>query len=176
MFSEPENIVQGAWLVRDMDESLDYWISKGAGPFKLIRHLRDVDFDCRGSRLQLDLSVAWGQFGKIQIELIQQHNAEVLSPYTKPEEGIHSSKGVFHHLAVLNQDYDKSFHDATKIEGYDCILKGSFNDTRFALIDTMEIFGFVMELTEATPGLVEFYAEVKKAAENWDGRNPIHLM
>ena len=175
MFAGAGSILQSGWVVRDIDEALEHWLKKGAGPFWVGRNLWDFDFQYRGNPTHLDLSVAWGQLGGIQIELVQQHN-DAPSAFRDSFPGqIPGGPGAFQHMGLFNPSYEQAYNDVVA-QGYECALRGVSNGTRFAYMDTREPFGFMIELTEMTPAIVEFYGEVERAAKDWDGSNPIRSL
>lgn len=172
MFAGAGSIVQSGWFVRDIDEALEHWLGKGAGPFWVGRHLYDFDFYYRGNPAQLDLSVAWGQFGAIQIELVQQHNDGPSAFRDSFPGDLPEGAGAFQHMGLFNPSYDTAY-DGVVAQGFECALRGVSNGTRFAFMDTRPAFGFMLELTEMTPAIVSFYGEVEEAAKGWDRSNPI---
>ena len=46
----------------------------------------------------------------------------------------------------------------------------------FAFVDTVAVYGHMVEVYEGQKGLVDFYAMVAKAAEGWDGSEPTRPM
>ena len=171
MFAGAGPIIQSAWVVRNFDESRGVWIARGAGPFMVSRRMV-IDVAYRGQPAQLDLSVAWGQFDGMQIELVQQHDDGPSAFRDSFPDGPKGGEGSHHHLGMLNSDYDKCFNDCIA-RGYVAATSGCFNGTRFAHFDTCATFGFMTELTEATEPLLDFYQRVAEAAEGWDGSDPV---
>jgi len=171
MFAGAGPIIQSAWVVRDFDESLTVWIARGAGPFMVGRRMT-IDVAYRYEPVQLELSVAWGQFDGMQIELIQQHNDAPSAFRDTFPDGPLGGEGSHHHLGMLNEDYEKCFNDCVA-RGYVPATSGCFNGTHFAHFDTRATFGFMTELTEATADILDFYRRVEAAAAGWDGRDPV---
>ena len=173
MFAGVGSIIQSGWVVRDMDEALEHWLAKGAGPFWVARRQTDFELFYREDPVKLDLSVAWGQFGAIQIELVQQHNdAPSAFRDSFPGEIPGGHGGAFQHMGLFNPSYEEAYRDVLA-QGFDCSLRGCVNGTRFAFMDTREAFGFMLELTEMSPEMVGFYAEIEQASKDWDGSNPL---
>ena len=174
MFAGASPFVQTAWLVRDLDTALDIWLSRGAGPFHVWRHF-GLAADYRDQPVELELSIALGQFDGMQIELIVQHNDAPSAFHDSfpagPPEGI----GGVHHLAMLNDDFDKALRGCATLD-FAPATSGNFNGTRFAHIDTRTAYGFMTELTEATPAMLEIYRKVAESARNWDGSDPIRAL
>src|SRR5882724_8769112 len=91
-------IVQNAFVVRNIESAVDHWSRKvGVGPFYLLEHIAFGHVYFRGAPLNIDLSVAIAQWGEIQIELIQQHDA---SPSIYTEFAARHGEGL-QHVGVL---------------------------------------------------------------------------
>jgi len=75
--------MQNAFVVTDLDAALDHWTRvMGVGPFFVFERVEFAEIWYRGqSALDIDLSVAIGYWGDLQIELIRQRN-DVPSIYT----------------------------------------------------------------------------------------------
>ena len=72
-------IRQVAYVVEDMDQALKYWIDfLGAGPFYMFEHSQMDDQKYRGGDSQVDVSLAVGNSGDVQIELIYLIEATAL--------------------------------------------------------------------------------------------------
>ena len=171
MFAGADRIVQCAWVVNDIDAALDIWIRRGAGPFRVARHLV-LGLDYRGRPVELDLSVAWGQFDGMQVELIQQHNDADSAFRDSFPNGVPEGVGSIHHLGMLNGDYDKALAGCAALD-FVPATSGNFNGTRFAHVDTRAAYGFMTELTEATTDILNFYRDIEESARDWDGHDPI---
>lgn len=163
--------VQAAWFVADIDAALAIWVARGAGPFRLARHLL-IDTEYRGTPSRLELSVAWGQFDGMQIECVQQHNDAASAFHDSYPDGPPPGIGGIHHFGMVNDDYDRALAGCLAL-GFSPATSGNFNGTRFAHIDTREAYGFMSELTEATPEIRAFYGDLVESARDWDGSDPI---
>ena len=171
MFSGANALVQAAWYVRDLDAALAIWIERGAGPFRVARHMV-IDTEYRGQPSQLELSVAWGQFDGMQVECVQQHNDAASAFKDSYPDGPPPGIGGIHHFGMINHDYDKAFAGCLS-QGFQPATSGDFNGTRFAHVDTREAYGFMTELTEGTDAILTFYRDVEESARDWDGKDPI---
>lgn len=171
MFPGANAFMQAAYLVRDFDTALDHWLKQGAGPFYVGRRMT-LDLAYRDRPAKLELSVAWGQFDGIQVELIEQHCTNPSAFRDLFPEGVADGPGSLHHMGMLNHDYDKAMAGATAL-GYRPATSGCFDGTRFAHMDARPAYGFMIELTEATPNILAFYDTVEKAARGWTGADPV---
>ena len=70
------SIRQIAFVVRSLDRTLRYWTETlGVGPFFVFRNMSPEDFRYRGEPSPAPrLSVALGNSGDLQVELIEQHD------------------------------------------------------------------------------------------------------
>jgi hypothetical protein len=47
---------------------------------------------------------------------------------------------------------------------------------RFAMVDTCADLGHMLELYEPSSGLTQFYSYVRRAAQGWDGGEPVRRL
>ncbi len=166
-------IVQNAYVVRDIETAVAHWSGKiGVGPFFLLEHIRFGDVWFRGRPLSIDLSVAIGQWGELQIELIQQHDA---SPSIYTEFAARHGEGL-QHLGVMCANVDESVATLAR-EGIEPVQWGATaNGMRFAYLGTDAQPGGMIELIERGEAVDAFFAMVKRAAANWDGSRPLRRL
>tara|TARA_A100001015_G_C14486964_1_gene517717 strand:- start:30 stop:377 length:348 start_codon:yes stop_codon:yes gene_type:complete len=95
------NPVQIAYAVEDAEAAAKKWAAEfGAGPFFLAEHILVTDVIYRGSPGEYDHSSAYGQWGNLMIELVQDHGigpSVVKDSYAPGETGLH-------HLAYFVDD------------------------------------------------------------------------
>lgn len=69
------NVRQNGYVVRDMGAALKHWTEVlGVGPFYYIEQVQMDVFTFRGEPSEIDVSIALGNSGDLQIELICQRN------------------------------------------------------------------------------------------------------
>lgn len=171
MFKGSGPFIQSGWAVADIDEAVDAWLAKGAGPFFVKRDVRDIPAVYRGSPTQVDLDIAWGQLGGLQIELVAQRSHGPSCYRDTFPDGFPTGGGGFHHLAMMNPDFDLAYSSCIA-EAFTPAHSGALDGTRVCYFDTRNRFGFMLEITEATPAILEFYEHIKVSAEGWDGSDP----
>ena len=72
---------QIAYAVPDAFEAAKRWVKDfGAGPFFVSEHIPVTDVIYRGSRSSFDHTSAYGQWGDIMVELVQDHLKRDLLP------------------------------------------------------------------------------------------------
>ena len=169
-FADPPD--QLGCVVPDLQAAIAEWAAQGVGPFLVMRNVTIGGYVYEGRPSKPKINVAFSQQGDLQIELIQQHNDAPSAFRDSFPDGPVGGEGSHHHLGMLNDDYEKCFNDCVA-RGYVPATSGCFNGTHFAHFDTRSTFGFMTELTEATPDILDFYRRVADAASGWDGNDPV---
>lgn len=161
-------IVQNAFVVTDLDRSIDNWISNvGVGPFFVMRNLA-LTVTYRGRSMPLDIDIALGQAGPMQIELMKV-NCSTDNVYTDSYPS--GSAGGFHHVAMFTPDLDAAVSNYEE-KGYPLAMDLMFGQTRVVYMDTRHDLGCMVEFYQDTTELRAMYARVAEAAVNWDGSEP----
>ena len=162
-------IMQNGFVVRDWREAALHWAEKlGVGPFFKLEHIKFDECRYRGEPTRIDMSVAIAYTGGYQIELVEQHN-DAPSIYTDFLK--HNEPGL-QHVGTLVEDLDAAL-DANDLR--DSIVQDGRTAAgqRFAYVDTILHNGTMVELIEADEGMRKAFDYMQKAAESWDGRDPI---
>ena len=172
MFPQPlmnHTIIQMAYVVRDIRETAKDWQETfGIGPFFLLEDINITDPHYRGKPQEVDFSVAVCQTGDIHVEFIQQ-NCDSPSCYrdmfAAGEEG-------FHHVGIIAEDYEKEVARYTDM-GFEIAFNGTMGPMDFCYVDTSSKMGCMVEVLENQPFINNYFSNLRNAAENWDGSNPI---
>ena len=94
-------IVQTAYVVKDVRKAIDWWIQDGkAGPFFLLDSFTGPEQRYRGNPTKADVAIAMGFAGHFMIELIQPKDNEP-SVY---QEIIKARGYGLHHLGIAFED------------------------------------------------------------------------
>ena len=161
-------IRQVAYVVEDIDEALEHWVEVvGVAPFFLYRNLELAECHYDGDEITLELSVALGQSGDVQVELIQQHG-------DTPSIYLGEASGKAHHLALWTRDYDDVVA-AYRAQGLRDLQWGSANgaaDERFVYF-APKGSGPMVEVVEVLDRKTQMYAEIAEAACVYDGSEPV---
>lgn len=163
---------QIGYVVSNLDQAIQRWIGLGIGPFFRIDHMPLSSFRVAGVETAIDLSVACAHSGEVQIELIEQHNPEP-SPY---KDFLDRYGPGMQHLGTWSKDYDA---DVARLisQGYRVAFDGeSRGAARFTYFDAPFEPGTFMELADLTDSLEIFCREIRVAATEWDGTNPIRRL
>ena len=144
----------------------------GAGPFFVIDRI-ELDWGIhRGEPCQFLHSSAYGQWGEVMMELVQQDH-EGPSPFrdmfAPGQEGLH-------HTACFVDSLDETL-DQYAQQGYPTAARAmSKLGTEFAFIDTRALMGHMLEVYVADKTLAGFYDSVKTASHHWTGDDVIRKM
>jgi Glyoxalase/Bleomycin resistance protein/Dioxygenase superfamily len=165
--------VQLAYFVQDIaDAARRHHALFGSGPFFIAEHIPLLTCQYRGQPASLDHSSAYGQWGAIMVEFVQQNNpgpSVFRDLYSDGAEGQH-------HVAYFSDDLDADLADFSKlghVVGLDATLKG---DVRFAMVDMVQPLGHFIELYAPHPSFGQFYEMVRKASDQWDGAEPLRAL
>jgi hypothetical protein len=170
LLGQPVN--QLAYLVKDVREAaLRHSALFGSGPFFAIEYpvLKVIH---RGREAIYSHSVALGQWGTMQLELLQNNGdgpsiLEDMYPKASGRTGLH-------HMAIFVKDLEEAV--ATfKQQGYPEAMRVSRpSGLNVSFLDTVSKLGHFVELYEPRPAHIALRAELAKAAQGFDGSRPLH--
>jgi len=162
--------VQIAYHVPDPERAAREFARRfGWGPFFLFEHIALSKCLYRGAPAVFDHSSAYGQAGELMVELITQHDdrpSVLRDLYARDAVGVHH---VAHFVSDLPQALERARAAGADVALDACTLTG----TSFAMLDTSRELGHMTELYEGTGDLLKFYRYVRRAAQDWDGREPL---
>jgi len=168
----PGPIRQNAYLVDDLDDSIGRWLHLGVGPWMVMPSYVQADSEYRGVATAPVVSIAFANSGDLQIELIHQED-DSPSIYKEFTDG---GRTGFHHVAFWSDDFDDTVGRA-QAAGWPVVHHGSGGGVaKFAYVDAG---GFsstvveVMELNDVTRWMTNL---VRRAAADWDGRDPVRSL
>lgn len=165
--------VQIAYAVPDATAAAERWAAEtGAGPFLLRRHIPVVDVVHRGRPAEFDHTSAYGQWGTVMVELIEDHGAGpsvVRDVYLPGESGLH-------HLAFIVDDLEDALRGLTAAGHEVAMSARTPGGVEFHFVDTTATHGHMLELYPRSERLLAFYARVADAACGWDGSDPVRAI
>lgn len=163
------SIVQMAWVVDDLEAAAER-LSRAMqiGPFLMIRHISLDDPHHRGRPQRTDFSLCLAQAGDVQVELVQQHD-NTPSVYRDAFPDGPPGGMAFHHVAVIVPDV---FAETARYNGlgFPTASSGRFGAIDFTYVDTANAGGFMVEVLPDMPEMHAFFGQVRKSAEEWDGK------
>jgi len=143
----------------------------GSGPFFVAEHIPLRKSLHRGISRPLDHTSAYGQWGTVMIEFVQQNNPGPSAFHDVYPEG--SGRFGLHHLAIFVDDIRAQLELFNRA-GCEAALYAEMSDGfAFAMVDMLAGAGHMLELYEPLPRLTGFYDFVAKAAQNFDGTDPV---
>lgn len=166
---------QVGYVVRDIESAMAHWShSLGVGPWFYKEEVGTTEFNYYGKPSRLPrLSIALANSGDLQIELIQQRD-DAPSLYL---DSLNRGGEQAQHLAYWT---DTGFDDAvTRLlsSGYVEGHSGRMGTRgRFAYFVHADLPSGMIEISEMAGGKGDYFREIRRAAQGWDGRDPIRRM
>jgi hypothetical protein len=162
-------IKQIAYVVPDLDAAIARWVEvMRAGPFFRIEGVQIRDLRYRGRPAAAEMSLAVGNSGGVQIELIALGDGAP-SIYRELPRGVH-------HLALLAAEFDAESRRLDALGhpvAWELTLPGI---CRVRYHDTLAVFGHFVELWESTEAMRGFLELVEAASRGWDGTDPVRRL
>ncbi len=165
-------IRQVAYFVPDIEAAAHQHTGQfGSGPFFTFRNVPLESSVHRGVEGRFDHSSAYGQWGDVMIEFVQQHGDDPSAMHDLYPAG--SGQFGLHHMAVFVDALDQAIADFDA-NGFPLAqISQVSGGTRFAFIDSSASLGHMIELYEPSDALIGFYQMVRDASIDWDGSDPI---
>lgn len=161
--------MQVAYLVSNLDESIEHWARLGVGPFFVYRNIPYEHRVYRGEKATFEIAAAFAYFGDLQLELVERLN-DAPSIYKEFEK--QQGHGV-QHLGILSPDFD---HDSNMLQaaGFEEIQRMvSAVGVETVFFGRSDNLGSSIELIRADAQVVEGFAQMKEAAADWDSSMPL---
>jgi len=141
----------------------------GSGPYYVAEHIPLTLCEYRGRPAELDHSSAYGQWGDVMVEMVQQNNP---GPSVFRDMYPDGGQGV-HHVALIVQDMRAVMKDFNQA-GYETALYAEvMAGAGFAMMDCVRDYGHFVEIYEPSEVLLGVYSLVRGAAQNWNGGDVI---
>jgi hypothetical protein len=141
----------------------------GSGPYYVAEHIPLTTCQHRGRPAQLDHTSAYGQWGEVMIEFVQQNNdgpSVFRDMYGAGESG-------FHHVALIVDGLQATMR-RFNTAGYETGLYAEVSPgVGFAMMDCRRDYAHFVELYEPTPVLLGVYELVRTSAREFDGKELI---
>lgn len=160
---------QMCFLVEDCEEASKLWAEvMGAGPFAVVHYKDTLNLKYKGEEMDWIMHGANGQWGPVQIELMQTVN-DCPAVHYKPQPGL----GKLHHINWVCEDLEA---ETKRLEalGYPMVWEASAGDNMLIrMFDADKMLGCLIEVYQYNESTEQTYAMLRKQHENWDGKNPI---
>lgn len=151
--------VQIAYAVDDVEGAAVLFAAQfGAGPF-VIRHHPRFEATHNGAPAFFNHSSAYGQWGDMQLELVQFGECGPASLH----RSITAASGI-HHVAMFVESLPAEQSRLTAL-GLPCVMHASTpSGLQFAFHDAREQLGHLIEIYEPTDSVLRLYQQVRDAA------------
>ncbi|MFO1401393.1 MAG: VOC family protein [Steroidobacteraceae bacterium] len=175
-FGQPvDGVVQIASTCADIQVTMQQLTRElGIGPWFLIEHFPFKSLTVRGKPDSLDLTLALGQSGHTQFELIQQND---MRPSVYREVAARRGHG-FHHWAIGAQPARyQAIVDQYLQRGYALAMDAVVGvGGRAAYVDTFNDLGGYIEIIEMLPVVEGLFNTVYQASVGWNGQDPVRRL
>jgi methylmalonyl-CoA/ethylmalonyl-CoA epimerase len=163
-------VTQIAYVSLDLGADIEYWTKEmGVGPFLRLDHIQFTRTIYQGQDCLLDVSAAFGYWGDIQVELIEQHNA---TPSVFKSWSDSGALGI-HHVCVLVTDL--SVVRARCLESGGDIVQEAWLTGVGSVIYVNFAAGHsgLIEFAELASSTIDLFSNLRRATKEWDGSNPV---
>ena len=158
-------------VVRDIEKAMRHWVEVcGVGPWFYAEQLPLDEFRYKGRPYDIKVSIALANSGDVQLELIQQRN-DVPSLY---RDFLAAGYEGMQHWSSWPVNYHEIRERALR-SGWQIGQEGDTPRGPFIYFLNEGHPGTVIEMAEATPVRMRIFDQVRNAALNWDGRDPIRI-
>lgn len=141
----------------------------GSGPYYVVREIPLTTCLYYGEPAHFVHTSAYGQWGEVMIEFVQQDSAErscFTDLYPDGAQGMH-------HVALIVDDLKSAMH-GFEDAGHPAALYAEVAPGQgFAMMDCVAELGHFIELYEPSEALLGVYELVRASAQGWDGSDPI---
>jgi hypothetical protein len=143
----------------------------GAGPFFVRHHDLPRRVEHQGERGEFDHSSAYGQWGTIQLELLEVHNAapQSLADIVMKTSGIH-------HMTWFVDSIDTEQQRLVEIGWPEVLRAETASGFGYAFHDARAQLGHLVEIYRPNDSVLRLYSKVAAAARGWDGTDPVREM
>ncbi len=160
---------QVAYVVRDLDAALKYWVDVlKVGPFFLFEHCPLENQRYRGGPSNADVSLALGNSGDVQIELIYCEN-DAPSVY---KEFLDAGRVGVHHVGLMPENYAETCARYASL-GHEAAFECTVGGAPLVYFDTVDSVGHFVELWDNHDVFKDLFMLVENAAKGWDGKDPV---
>jgi methylmalonyl-CoA/ethylmalonyl-CoA epimerase len=162
-------IMQHGYIVADVDKAAREWSERmNIGPFYVIDQTRLDEYYYRGKLTDLEMKLAFGYWGNIQIELIQPlSTTDTL--YTR---ALKDEAGKLNHCATTVSDLD-ALIASHKLQGKEIQAGSMKSGVKFVYLDRWLPGGLHLEIVQQTKEGLMGNAAMEAVAQKWDGKNPV---
>ncbi|MEZ5499952.1 MAG: VOC family protein [Steroidobacteraceae bacterium] len=169
-------IFQVAYVVPELEPAVEHWTkTMGVGPFFLFPLPLALDwmtvYDQPTDRRDILAHAALSFSGETMVEIIVPGPDP--SPYA---DFLRRGRSGVHHVGTFATDYDAQMA-AARAAGIKVAVEGQLPISRFAYLETDVLWpGTMLEIIDAKPEMHALFDDIKRAAREWDGGDPIRSL
>jgi Glyoxalase/Bleomycin resistance protein/Dioxygenase superfamily len=157
------------YVVAALEAAVDRVVrALGAGPFFRMDHVALDTVTSEGEPAVFDHSSAFGVCGPVFIELMEIHRGDPEAVRAR----LDVSPVGLHHIAWVVPDWSATTSGLDH-SGMAAWLDATLGDIHFAYHDATATLGHHVEIHDDSPGFQGFFAMMRAAGEDWDGREPL---
>ena len=166
-------VVQIAYFVENIETSAIAANRRfGAGPFFIAKEIPLDWVVHRGKETTLVHSSAYGQWGHVMLELVQQDSLGP-SPFRDLFDEGHFG---LHHIALMVPSMQQAYQHFQEQQLEIATRAKTSSGVEFAFVDTLSSLGHFLEIYQKSEQLQGFYEMVAEAAENWQGQDLLRYL
>lgn len=157
-------------VVRDIEQAMRHWVEVcGVGPWYYTDRLALTGFTYAGKRYDdIHVSIALANSGDVQIELIQQR-CDTPSMY---QEFLSGGREGMQHWSSWPENYEEVYRRALQ-RGFTVGQEGQSPRGPFVYFRNEGHPDTVIEMAEMTATRRSIFGQIRQAALDWDGADPI---
>jgi hypothetical protein len=168
-FDAPLPVVQIAFVVPDAAAAAAAHSKRyGSGPFYLVEHYPLAVHRYRGVDTPIDVTSAYGQWGNVTAEFVQQHS-DTPSAY---RDLVKKGETRLHHIALVADDLKAQMAKYEAAGSPAALYAETFPGMPYVIMDTSAQLGIMTEFYEEWV-IKPMYDYMKRTAAEFDGTNPI---
>lgn len=164
---------QIGYVVKDIEAAMQHWLALGVGPWFHVKDVQMESYRHRGQPSSARFSAAVANSGDMQIELIQPTNQEPSSW----KEFLDANGHGIQHIAYWTKEYQAAY-DRAVAAGHVLVHDGQIGGPtgRFCYFESPAVPGVLVELSDISGPKGQMFEQVRLAALNWDGKDPIRRL
>lgn len=168
----PAKPCQIAYFVPDVREAaLEHHRLYGSGPFYVAEHIQFDVCEYRGAASTWDQSSSFGYWGDVMVEFMVQNRPG--PSVIEDVQAVNKGATGLHHLGFYVDD-PLAVVTAFSKAGYELAWRGVLaNGVEIFMVDTIRLYGHMIELYAPTPSLMEIHDFVRQGSIGFDGRDPV---
>ena len=160
-------IRQIAYVTRNFDKAVDFFLHTGIGPWFVHKKRMMKGVNYLGNNIDVEMSVGLANSGSLQLEIIEPTGSS-RSIYTDWLDK-HPTEMLVQHISSWAVDFpadERRVFDA----GYRLVMGGRLDAGMFGYYNHSNHPDFIFEIAEMTAPRRYIWESIAKIAQSWDGR------